>query len=183
MKTLPALFFIFLLVACEPDKVEIIEKAYTGIANNDQILISPDPIITVLAYQPDDSVSLDLNSDTKFDIKFIKKSVPLRTGFGSMTAIVTSNKLQIALSNSNNYPDSLEVNTLLNSVSTWSGSESSTYELQTYSCDQINCVSSGNFVDVNDKFIGYKLGSKYGWIKIDNSKHGELRIKEYTLIK
>ena len=183
MRTLPVLFFILLLVACEPDSIEKTEMAYTGIANNNQILISPNPIITILAYQADDADSLDLNSDNKFDIKFIKKVIPLRTGFGFMTAIVTSNKLQIALSKINNYPDSLEVNTLLNSISSWSSSESAIYELQSYSCDQFNCESICNFIDISDKFIGYKLDSKFGWIKIDNSKHGELRIKEYTLIK
>ena len=183
MRTLPALFFISLLFACEPDSGDKTEMTYTGSINDNLILVAPNPIITILPYQPDDADSLDLNSDNKFEIKFIKKSIPLLTGFGSKTAIVTSNKLQIALSKINNYPDSLEVNTLLNSISSWSSSESAIYELQSYSCDQFDCESICNFIDISDKFIGYKLGSKLGWIKIDNSKYGELRIKEYTLIK
>ena len=71
----------------------------------------------------------------------------------------------------------------MNSKSNWSNSESAIYELQSYSCNQFACESIGNFINVTDKFIGYKLGSKFGWIKIDNSDHDELRIKEYALIK
>ena len=156
---------------------------YTGSISDNLILVVPNPIIAILPYQPDDADSLDLNSDNKFEIKFEKKSIPLLTGFGSITTMVTSNNLQIAISIINNYPDSLNVNTLLNSKSNWSNSESAIYELQSYSCNQFGCESIGNFINVFNKFIGYKLGSKFGWIKIDNSDHGELRIKEYTLIK
>ena len=183
MRILPTLIFLSLLVACESDNNDDPEMVFTGSISDNLILVTPNPNIAILPYQPDDADSLDLNGDNKFDIKFIKKSIPLLTGFGSITAISTSNKLQIALSKINNYPDSLNVNTLLNSNSNWSNSESAIYVLQSYSCNQSRCESIGNFIDISDKFIGYKLGSRFGWIKIDNSKHGELIIKEYTLIK
>jgi hypothetical protein len=183
MKILPTLIFLSLLVACKPDSIDSTKMVYTGRINDDLILVVPNPIISILPYQPDDADSLDLNGDNMFELKFEKKSIPLTTAFGSITRIVTNNNLQIALSIINNHPDSLSVNTLLNSNSNWSDSESAIYELQSYRCNQFGCESVGNFINAKDKFIGYKLGSKFGWIEIDNSNNGELKIKEYSLIK
>jgi hypothetical protein len=61
--------------------------------------------------------------------------------------------------------------------------ETTTFILQSFSCNSDNCPYIGNFVNVTDKFIGYKIGKTMGWIKIDNSVDGDLKIKEYTVIK
>ena len=180
MKATLILILLSLLVSCEPDSNDSVK---TGSSSNNLLIIKPNPILTIPPYQSDATDSLDLNSDNKFDIKFVKKVTPLLTGFGSVTAISTSNTLQIVLSKTNNFPDSLNVNISLDNNSNWSKPESAIYELQSYKCNTSNCESIGNFINVNDKYIGYKLGSKFGWIKIDNSADGELLVKEYTVIK
>ncbi len=178
MKAPLILVLLSLLVSCEPDSNDTVR---TGSSSN-LLVIKPNPIISIAAYQPFAADSLDLNRDNKYDIRFIKTDIPLLTGFGSVTAISTSNTLQIVLSKTNNFPDSLNANILLDNNSNWSNPEPAIYDLQSYKC-QYDCEPTGNFINVTNKYIGYKLGSKFGWIKIDNSMNGELLVKEYTVIK
>ena len=167
-----------MFVSCRPDKDESVK---TGSANDNLILIEPNPSITIPFY-PYGSDSLDLNSDNKFDIKFIRSPRPALTGFATETLISTIN-LQIVLSKTNDLPEAISSNILLDNNSNWSNSTSAILILQSFKCNSNECPDLGNFINVTDKFLGFKIGDKIGWMKLDNSKNGDLKIKEYTVIK
>lgn len=127
--------------------------------------------------------SLDLDSDGKSDIVFIKAIIPTVTDIGSETRISTGNNLQILLDNLYNCPDTLNINTVLNFRAHWSDSKPYSYILYSYACySYFHCLRYGNFGQVSEKYIGFKLGRKFGWILIDNTPD-LLLIKEYTEIK
>jgi len=127
--------------------------------------------------------SLDINSDGSFDIKFIRSPIGLRNGYGSESDIIIKNGLQIVISSINNYPDTLSIKTTLNDNLNWSSSGSSILTLQSFECGGIaGCVNYANFINVSNKYIGFKNGEKYGWIKVDNTIW-DLKIKEYTVFK
>jgi len=171
------LLFLLFLLSCEPEANYSVE---IGSGNDKLLVIHPDPIISISIPGTD---SLDLNSDGKYDIRFIKSPKPALTGFASITEIVTSDNLQIALSEKNNYPDTLTLNSILDINSNWSDKISSTLILQSFECNSDNCPGFGNFINVVDKYIGYRIGNNLGWIRVDNLNYGEISIKEYTVIK
>jgi len=180
MKLIAIFIPISLLFSCEPENNE---SVITGSKNDNLEIIMLNPVISLPAYPFNATDSLDLNGDNQFEIKFIKSPKPALTGFATETIIITKSKIQILLSEINDYPDSIPINMRLGLNAKWSSSESSTFILQSFECNSDNCPSIGNFVNVIDKFIGYKLDKTVGWIKIDNSKNGDLVIKEYTIIK
>jgi hypothetical protein len=180
MKSNAILILILLLISCEPDNNDIV---ITGSKNDNLEIVKLNPVISLPAFSANATDSLDLNGDYLFEIKFIKSPKPALTGFATETLIIAKNETQILLSRINDLPDAISLNTRLESDAHWSSSESSTYILQSFSCNSDNCPSIGNFVNVTDKFIGYKIGIKIGWIKIDNSEYGDLIVKEYTTIK
>ena len=179
MKLIAILILLSLLFSCEPDNSEMV---ITGSKNDNLEIVKLNPVISLPAYPFNASDSLDLNGDNLFEIKFIKFPIPSYTGFSTATLIVTQNKTQILLSRFNDYPDSIPINTPLEIDAFWSSDESSTFILQSYTSD-LKGPNIGNFINVIDKYIGYKKGKKIGWIKIDNSRNGDLKIKEYTVIK
>jgi hypothetical protein len=127
--------------------------------------------------------SLDLNSDGIFDIKFYRSPRQLLFGgYASESYIIIKNGFQIALSNSNKYPEALSIKTVLDNHTDWSTGDSAKLFLQAYSCDATRCPGIANFINVSDKYIGFRSGEKYGWIKVDNSVW-DLKIKEYTVFK
>ena len=174
-----SIFFIFLFIlSCVPESDD--NTTVIGDKNANYEIIKFDPELTVL---PSSRDSLDLNSDGSFDIVFVKSPKPAITGYGSETNILIKNGLQIVLSSINNYPDTLSSKTILNDNSNWSATESSKLTLQSFECGGIaGCVGFANFINVSDKYIGFKSGKNFGWIKIDNSQW-ELKIKEYTELK
>ena len=175
-------FFILLslLLSCEPVNNEIV---IIGSKNDNLEIVKLNPVISLPTYPIYAMDSIDLNGDNLFEAKFIKSPKPALTGFSTETLIITKNKTQILLSGINNFPDSLSLNTRLESNANWSSGGSTTFILQSFNCNSDYCPGVGNFVNVTDKFIGYKIGKAMGWIKIDNSEHGDLIIKEYTVIK
>jgi len=80
-------------------------------------------------------------------------------------------------------PDTLSAKLLLKTDSHWSDSNSSgTFTLLSYACyTYSHCLGSGNFKNVDGKYIGFKLENKFGWIKVD-SFTTVLTIKEYTVL-
>ncbi len=180
MKSIVILILLSLLVSCEPDNNEVV---IIGNKNDNLEIIKLNPVISLPSYPPNATDSLDLNGDNLYEAKFIKSPKPALTGFAIETLIITKNKTQILLSGIDNLPDSLSFNTRLESDANWSSSESSTFILQSFSCNSDNCPGFGHFVNVADKYIGYKIEKAMGWIRIDNSVYGDLIIKEYTIIK
>jgi len=174
------LILISLLVSCEPDNNDIVT---TGSKNDNLEIVMLNSVISLPTYPIYATDSLDLNGDSQYEVKFIKSPKPALTGFATETLIITKNKTQILLSEINNFPDSLSINVRLVSGANWSSHESATFILQSFSCNSDNCPGIGNFLNVTDKFLGYKIGKSMGWIKIDNSVYGDLKIKEYTVIK
>jgi hypothetical protein len=180
MKIFVILILLSLLLSCEPDNNEIV---ITGSKNDNLEIVKLNPVISLPTYPINAADSLDLNGDNLFEAKFIKSPKPALTGFSTETLIITKNNTHILLSGINNLPDSLAFNTRLESDANWSSSESTTFILQSFNCNSDNCPAIGNFINVKDMFIGYKIGNIMGWIKIDNSQYGDLIIKEYTVIK
>jgi len=184
MRAFSIIFIPLFILSCKPESNNLI---IIGDNNKTYDIIKPDPVILISKSHQD---SLDLNSDGIFEIKFIITPIPTSTVPGSKTEISTKNKLQILLSVENEYPDTLSINAVLNSDSNWSGldpdwtgNESFTFLLQSYACyTYFHCVGWGNFRNVNGQYVGYKIGENFGWILVDSSQ-GELKIREYTVLK
>jgi len=176
MKTFFILFVMSFIFSC---KQEDSDMTVIGNRNENFNIIKLKPEILISRSGED---SLDINSDGSFDIKFIRSPIGLRNGYGSESDIIIKNGLQIALSNINKYPDAFSKKTVLDDNLNWSTGESVKLVLQSYNCATTDCRSIGNFIDVSDKYIGFKNGEKYGWIKVDNTIW-DLKIKEYTVFK
>jgi hypothetical protein len=181
------IFILSILFSCNQENENSDSTIIIGESNKNYDIIRPNPEIVISKSHQD---SLDLNSDGIFEIKFIISPIPTSTVPGSKTEISAKNKLQILLSVINEYPDTLSIKSVLNSDSNWSGlnpdwtgSESFTFLLQSYACyTYFHCVGWGNFRNSNGKYVGYKIGEKFGWILVDSSQ-GELKISEYTVLK
>ena len=184
MRTISIILILLFILSCKTESNNLI---ITGENNKTYIIIKPDPVILISKSHQD---SLDINSDGIFELKFIITPIPTSTVPGSKTEISAKNQLQILLSVENEYPDTLSMNAVLNSDSYWSGldtdwteSESITFLLRSYACyTYFHCQGWGNFRNVNDKYIGYKIGEKFGWILVDSSQD-QFKIKEYTVLK
>lgn len=177
MKTFTFLLFFLIFLSCESDDYD---TTIIGHKNKNFDIIKLDPGLSVL---PSNKDSLDINFDGNFDIVFIKSPKPAIYGYGSETNILVKKGLQIALSNVNNYPDTLRIKTILDDNLVWSAKESSNLVLQSFNCGGYDgCVGFANFLNVSNKYIGFKNGQKFGWIKVDNTEW-ELKIKEYTVLK
>ena len=178
MRTFLISFILVFMLSCVPENED--NTIVIGDKSAKYEIIKLNPELTVLPSRKD---SLDLNSDRNFDIVFVKSPKPAITGYGSETNILIKNGLQIVLSSINNYPDTLSSKAVLNDNTNWSAIESSKLALQSFECGGIDgCVGFANFINVSDKYIGFKSGKNFGWIKIDNSQW-ELKIKEYTELK
>ena len=183
MRAISIVFILLFILSCKPESNNLI---IIGDNNKSFVIIKPDPVILISKSHQD---SLDLNLDGIFEIKFIISPIPTSTVPGSKTEILAKNKLQILLSVENEFPDTLSIKSVLNSDSNWSGidpdwtgSESFTFLLHSYACyTYFHCVGLGNFRNVNGKYVGYKIGEKFGWILVDSSQ-GELKIREYTVL-
>ena len=186
MKTLSFLLGLSMLVSCSHESDNVDNEVIIGDSSSNYVIIKPDPAISITASHSD---SLDLNSDGIFEIKFILSPINTITGIGSETNIYTKNKLQILLSGIN-LPDALSINAVLNNDSIWSAIDSDQTNpdrfkllLQSYACySYFHCVGWGNFRNISGKYIGYKLGVKFGWILVDSST-SELKIREYTVLR
>jgi hypothetical protein len=178
MRTFAISFILLFILSCNPESEN--NTTVIGDKNANYEIIKLDTELSVL---PSGKDSLDLNSDGTSDIVFVKTPKPSTNGYSSETNIWTRNGLQIALSSINNYPDTLSIKATLNDISNWSSTASSKLALQSFECGSISgCVSFANFISVSDKYIGFKSGNKFGWIKVDNTVY-ELKIKEYTVLK
>jgi hypothetical protein len=186
MRTLSFLFGLSMLFSCNHENDNVDNKVIIGNSSSDYAIIKPDPAISITASHSD---SLDLNSDGTYEIKFIIKPINTVTGIGSETNIYTRNKLQILLSGVN-LPYALSINDVLNNDSIWSDLDSDQHNpdcfkflLQSYACySYYHCLDDGNFQNISGKYIGYKLGEKFGWILVDSST-SELKIKEYSVLR
>jgi len=187
MKFFSVLFILSILFSCNHESENGNNTVIIGESSKNYTIIKPNPEILISKSHGD---SLDLNSDGIFEIKFILSPIQTSTVPGAKTEITTKNKLQILLSQINEFPDTLSINAILKSDSNWSGlepdwtgSESFTYLLQSYACyTYFHCQSWGNFRNVSGKYIGYKLEENFGWILVDNTTD-ELKIKEYSVLK
>lgn len=182
MRTLSFLFVLLMICSCKHVNDSILSKdVIIGENSQGYTIIKPDPAILISESHPD---SLDLNSDGVFEIKFMISPIQTSTVPGSRTDIITKNNLQILLSRLYyEDPDTLSAKSLLNNDSYWSDSNSSgTFTLLNYACyTYSHCLGSGNFKNVDGKYIGFKLENKFGWIKVD-SYTAVLTIKEYTVL-
>jgi len=177
MKNLLLLIILIVCVSCEPN---ISDAINAGIINNKVTYKELSPPMQVSNFGKD---SLDLNNDSKFDIIFIKSPKALLTGFAIQTEIIKKANTQIIISKLNDYPDSLNYNDLINDSRKWSGFEEKIYFLQSFECNSNNCPSIGNFVNVADKYIGFKIGELFGWIVLDNGIWTDLKIKGFAITK
>jgi len=176
MKKLLIIALLPLLSACNPDEnTEVIIGNYTG--NLHVVKFVPNIVIPVSSVTGD---SLDLNADNIYDIFFIKSVTPLMTGFTYATFLGITNGIQIALSDINNYPDSLNVGTHINDNLAWTTSSSDNLVLASYA-QRSTSYPIGNYHYALDKYLGFKIGKRYGWIKLDNATGGNLTIKEFVI--
>ena len=71
---------------------------------------------------------------------------------------------------------------LLNDELKWTQSSSNSLVLASHA-DRSISNPIGNYLNVHDKYLGFKLGQKYGWIKLDNAIEGDLIVKEVVITK
>ena len=179
MKALSVLLALVFLSSCKHESNDNDNTVIIGDSNRNYTIIKPEPPLLVTESHPD---SLDLNSDGIFEIKFSITPIPTITGIGEKTEITTKNKLQILLSEMN-LPDTLSIKSVLNRDSIWSGTDPITILLQSYACySYFHCLGWGYFLNTSGKYMGYKLGDKFGWILV-NSSSSQLMIKEYTVLR
>jgi hypothetical protein len=176
MKKLIIFALLPLTLACNPEENDlVIIGKYTD--NLHVVKIEPNIVIPLSS---DGKDSLDLNADNDYDIFFIKSLTPLMTSFAYATYLGITNGVQIALSEINNYPDSLNVGTQINDSLIWTQSSSDTLVLASYA-KRSHSNPIGNYRYVTDKFMGFKFGNRFGWIKLDNAIDGDLVVKEFAI--
>jgi hypothetical protein len=181
MKTLNylALFFLITLFSCG-DKTDDSSGLSVGVNNSNVLIIKLDPPKSIINPGSD---SIDLNGDLHYDLVFIKSPVALLTGFGIKTEMIKRSGIQICLSKLNNYPDTISSSTLLNNQTNWSDLIETIYVLQSYDCQNGNdCFPIGNFLNLKERYLGLKIGNRFGWVKIVNEVFGPLIIEEYALM-
>ena len=158
MRTLSFLFVLLMICSCKHISDSTLPKTVIiGEKSQGYTIIKPNPAILISESHPD---SLDLNSDGVFEIKFMISPIQTSTIPGSSTDIKTKNNLQILLSGLYyEDPDTLRAKSVLKTDSHWSDSNSSgTFTLLSYACyTYSHCLGSGNFKNVNGKYIGFKL--------------------------
>ena len=157
-------------------------KVNIGETQANIVLKKFDPPILVTSSNPD---SLDVDGDSQYDFTFIKSTVPLKTGFGLVTQIKKRLGIQIVLSTINNYPDTLSYSSALDNQANWSDNKSAKLVLQGYSCPGISqyCILTGNFINSKERYLGFRISERYGWLKIANNEFGDLKIEEYAISK
>jgi hypothetical protein len=175
MKGTLLIIILFLIVSCEPNKDEI----GAGIIDKNVVYNGLSPAMQITNPGKD---SIDFNNDSQYDIVFYKSAVPLLTGFGIITEFLKKVNLQIAIDN-NGYPACLDYKDVINHSTKWSESNQALLVLQSYKCNSYDCPSIGNFTNVTDKYLAFKMGDYLGWIQLDNSAGGELKIKGYAISK
>jgi len=178
MKKLLIVAFSILLFGCNPNENE---SVIVGIYSDNLQVFKIEPNL-VMPYTPFNIDSLDLNADNKYDILFRKSFSPLSTGVIPATYIDISEGLQIVLSEINNYPDSLNIGVVLNDDLKWTQSASNSLVLASHANRSLS-NPIGNYLYVHDKFLGFKMNQKYGWIKLDNAIAGDLVVKEIVISK
>jgi hypothetical protein len=177
MKYLILLIIFIVCISCEPNKKDGVNA---GIINSNMTYEELNPTMQISNLGKD---SLDLDKDSEFDIVFIKSPIALLTGFAIKTEIIKKANIQVIISELNNYPDSLNYNDLINDSRNWSGFEEKKYVLQSFDCNSNTCPSIGNFINVTNKYIGFKIGSSFGWIELDNGIWTNLIIKGFAITK
>jgi len=116
------------LFACNQDKNnEVIIGNYTD--NLHVVKLVPNIVIPISSNAKD---SLDLDDDNSYDVFFKKSYTPMMTGFIDATFLAITNGIQIALSDINNYPDSLNVGTTIDDNLTWTTTSSEDLVLASY---------------------------------------------------
>ncbi len=176
-------YFLILLTAllfsCKDNEDNLDTKMNIGENDASIIVHSLNPSLSV-TYQNSDSI--DLNGDNKCDLIFDKIPAPLSNGYGLETRMTKKNETQVVLSVTNNYPDSLSYSDNINGQNNWSDTSDKTLLLQSY-LDHKQDKIIGNFVIDETKYLGIKIGNRYGWIKLKNEISGSLIIYEYALMK
>jgi hypothetical protein len=176
MKKLLILALVPWLFACNPDKNnEVIIGHYTD--NLHVVKLVPNIVIPISSDAKD---SLDLNADNNYDIFFIKSVTPMTTGYTYATFLGITNGTQIALSDINNYPDSLNTGVQINDNLIWTPASSDELILASYA-KRLTTNPIGNYRNVINKYLGFKIDGRFGWIKLDNAIAGDLVVKEFVI--
>ena len=174
MKSVLFVIILFLIFSCEPYK----DGIRAGIINKNVIYTEISPPKQVMILGKD---SIDIDADSQYDLVFYKSPKPLLSGFSTKTEILKKSNIQIIMDSDNQYPVCLDYEDAINSSSKWSETDQEYYILQSYICGSNYCPVIGNFANVSDKYLAFKLGNNYGWIKLDNSISGNLTIKGFAL--
>lgn len=174
-----ALLLLLLNFSCNKDN-DSEPQFLIGVDHGSVAINKPIPPITI---SPDDSDSLDLDGDGRYDLIFTKNSVPLLTGFGIETEMIKRSGVQVVLSGVNNYPDSLSHTQKLNNQNNWSSADEQTHILQSYDCWAGSyCNDVGNILHNKESYLGIRMNSRIGWVKLYN-EFNTLEIREYALMK
>lgn len=173
------IFLTVLLFCCKDNQDELDAKINIGESNANIIVHTLNPPLVATSQISD---SIDLNGDNKYDLIFNKIPTPLTNGYGLETRMTKRNETQVVMSVINNYPDSLSYSDNISRVNNWSDMSDKTLLLQSY-FDHKQDKIIGNFVVDQTKYLGIKIGNRYGWVKLKNEISGSLIIYEYALME
>lgn len=169
---------IFFL-SCEDNNCDCNLEVNIGESNGNVIVHKLNPPILIKHLNSD---SIDLDGDSHYDLIFDKMPTPLLSGYGLKTEMRKKLGVQVVLSIVNAYPDTLAYLTNLNNQENWSDNSDETLILQNYLNRNENKII-GNFVIQEKKYLGVKMGTCFGWVKLTNDKLGALVIDEYAMMK
>ncbi|MFN8240154.1 MAG: hypothetical protein U0X39_05300 [Bacteroidales bacterium] len=172
--------FLFILLtiifwSCESDTTIIV----AGLVDDNVLYREYAPARVVTSEGKD---SIDLDDNNSYDVVFIKSPKSLRTGFGIKAELLKRSGVMLEIDNAG-YAACLSSGDAIASSSTWSVSAQTTIVLQSYECNDLTCPLTGNFADVTGKFIAFRLGDRYGWIKVSNATNGSLSISGFAISK
>jgi hypothetical protein len=139
---------------------------FSGETNN-LYFVNLEPDIEVNYIKP--SYSLDVNNDSIIDITFLQLRVATSTGFTTIPAVINLDNYQFLISESDDLPAALEFNEHIDLKNIWSNINDTLFLLIDYKKGPGGAYTPyGDWLNVDDKYLGIKCDKRMGWIKMSN---------------
>jgi hypothetical protein len=129
--------------------------------------------------------SIDLDGDLSYDLLIFQTMKPIETGFTTETWIAGRNQLQVVLSTTNEYPDTLIYGSEISDGSHWSNTSGENRVLHGMEISGFSNYSQiGNFLGFTEHYLGIRKDSRFGWVKMKrNADNGKMEIPEWAMME
>lgn len=180
MKPLNYLALLFVLLSSCNNDDEVEAKFLVGVANKRVTIYTPNPLITI---DRNSSDSLDLDGDGQDDLSFSSLAIAGPTGFFSVLAFDKRSGVEVVLDSTNRFPRILAYAAELNEDSNWSDDKKQQYTVTRGDCYSEECNEIGSPLNPTATYVGIKIGSRFGWVKLYYNDLYLLEITEYALMR